>query len=248
MIELENLIFYSAGNRFERSKFEPVRNSSAWDNKPVGGYWASPVFHPADWSSWLDLQKQLSGWTIPRPDGGTFFRLHKHTRIAYIITPSCYDQLAEKFALGKDPEAPTDATFLDYILISSAGENPLAFKALDFEALAHEYDAVYCEPAAFEVLGKRAGVHAWDCATLVVLNPDAVQDVHYSHASRSKRKDAAVALYPSCGTAIAELKRLFDRADWLSAWLRLLSSLLHREHIHDIFKQAGKLCSRDVMN
>lgn len=233
MIKLEDLVFYSAGNKFDPSKFESVHNSSAWDNKPIGGYWASPVFHPADWSSWLDLQKQLSGWTVPRPQGGTFFRLRSHACIAYIITPSCYDQITEEFALGEEPQMPHDATFLDYILISEKGENPLAFKPIDYEALSKEgYDAVYCEPAAFEALGRRAGVHSWDCATLVVLNPKVVQDIHYSSAPRSGRKAAAIALYPDCRASFAELRRIFDRQDWLSAWLQLLSSLSYREYLY----------------
>lgn len=229
MIRLEDLVFYSAGNRFDYSDFKPVCNGRAWDNKPTGGYWASPVFHPIDWLSWIDQQKRSSAWSMPPLKGGTFFRLRDRTRIAYIVTPDSYDYIARGFALKDEPRMPFDATLLDYVLLNEEGEDPLAFKPLNYEALAASgYDAIYCEPAAFKVFGPRAAVHAWDCATLLVLNPSVMQDIHYSSALCSRREDTAFALYPMCRPAFVELRFTFDRRDWLRAWLYLLSALQDR--------------------
>lgn len=245
-ITIGDFVFYSAGNRFETRKFTQIANDSPWMNKPTGGYWASPVGLPSSWVSWIDRQEKEIGWKYPRPEGGTFFRLSPNARVAFLISPLWYDHYATRFSRAERPSIPLDPTVFDYLDLLATGANPTDFVALDFRAMANcGYDAIYSDPRMLEALGCPAPLHAWDCTTLLVLNPSVMRDVFYSPRPRSQHTKAAEVLFassPDVARAAAIIHsvatsqhwrtRLYEVMSAVAAWQEgmhnLLSSLEHR--------------------
>lgn len=232
-LSIGDLVFYSTGNRFQSDKFTPVANDSPWMNKPVGGYWASPVGLPSGWSSWIDRQEKEIGWKYPRPQGGTFFRLTPDAHVAFLISPLWYDHYTEIFPRRARPSIPLDPTMFDYLNLLAAGVDPTNFTALDFRSMADRgYDAIYCDPSILEDLGRPAPLHAWDCATLLVLNPRVMRDVVYSPRPRSRHLKTAMTLFASQPEVVRATKMLHHVAvslNWRSALYEVMTGIASRQ-------------------
>lgn len=223
-LKFSDLVFYTNGIRLMRSKINRVVNQTAWMNKPDGGLWASPIAHPDDWMSWLCAQPSAG-----RPhrdnalDGGTFFTLASSTRMVMLVTPKTYNDACTRWPLATRPVLPHDPTILDAFSIIAHGERPLAYTALDFEAMAREgVDAVYCEPSIMGAMGKFAPVHSWDCASLVVFNPDVIREARPVEFDPRDRVPTALELYPHLRDRLDTATQFFGRDDWVPKWVLTL--------------------------
>jgi hypothetical protein len=220
-LKFSDLVFYTNGIRLMRSRINHVVNQTAWMNKPDGGLWASPIAHPDDWMSWLEAQPPTG-----RPyrsnafDGGTFFTLASSTRMAMLVTPKMYGDVCARWPLAASPIFPHDPTILDALSIIAHGEKPLAYVALDFEAMARSgVDAVYCEPSIMGAMGKFAPVHSWDCASLVVFNPNVIREVRPVEFDPRDRVSTALELYPHLRDRLDMAVQFFNQDDWAPKWV-----------------------------
>lgn len=252
-ITIGDLVFYSAGNRFETKKFTQIANGSPWMNKPTGGYWASPVGLPSGWVSWIDRQEKETGWKFPRPEGGTFFRLSSDARVAFLISPVWYDHYARRFARAERPSVPFDPTLLDYFDLLAAGIDATDFVALDFCAMANcGYDAIFCDPRMLEMLGRPAPLHGWDCTTLLILNPSVMRDVFYTPRPRSQHVKAAEVLFassPEVARAAAILHNITISKHWRTRLYELMSAIAARqEGMHNLMSALAGRLSSDLLD
>lgn len=135
-------IHYGSG-KFDPDRFNQVKNS-IWNNKPVGGLWASEENARYGWKDWCFGEE----FRLNTFDENFKFKLCDNARI---LTLKTLDDLND---------LPTIASIDSSVY-------------LDFEALAEKYDAIeYYED--FDLFGLRGALYGWDCDSIVILNKDAI--------------------------------------------------------------------------
>lgn len=142
---------------FDRNLFVPVRNGMKL-NKPDGGLWASPVDAERGWCEWCKSNEFLVG----RLETHFEFELSQNARVLE-LTPDNVWELPEdaKSIFHRNP--PEERNFFAMV------------EAIDFEALAREYDVLECSLAEYPQL--YWSLYGWDCDCILVLNPDVIVEV-----------------------------------------------------------------------
>lgn len=144
---------------FDRDLFVPVRNGRHI-NKPVGGLWASPVGAERGWYNWCKNNEFVLG----RLKTSFEFVLSQNARVLELTPDNVWD-------------LPVDGK--SYFTRSSRHEGdifcPSMVEAIDFEALAQEYDVLSC--SLTENPSLYWSLYGWDCDCILVLNPDVIVEV-----------------------------------------------------------------------
>ena len=150
---MSDMIFEHLGHsRFDKERFNPIVNRDYWV-KPGGGLWASPIDSAHGWREWVKVNE---------------FRLDHYNKGSF------------KFKLKEDAKVfvvENTKQLTDDLLVREENEfsKLLHMKLLDFEQLAKEYDAML-------VLISKDGclywdLYGWDCDSLLVFNPDVVEEL-----------------------------------------------------------------------
>ena len=144
--------------RFDRNLFTPVSNCPLNLNKPSGGMWASPVDTERGWHDWGRNNPHLQG----RFRTSFQFELSPDARVLELTPFNVW-------------ELPVDAESV-FKRCSREERYGLAMvQAIDFEALAREYDVLECSLTDYPEL--YWSLYGWDCDSIVILNPDVIVEV-----------------------------------------------------------------------
>lgn len=143
--------------------FCPVRNIPQF-NKPIGGLWASPVGAEYGWAEWCQDEE----FREANLKDSFEFKLAETARIF------CIDTVAdvEKMPTQEPPQIPEE---LKRLLLTKEPSELLPIKAVDFEAMAQEYDAILFNMS--NAIGLYNALYGWDCDSLLVLNSDVIEIV-----------------------------------------------------------------------
>lgn len=141
-------------DKFWRHLFNPVQNGLNL-NKPCGGLWASPVGSEWSWHGFCKRNDLLRGRL-----GLSFeFELSQNARVLELTPDNVWDlPVDEKSPFKRCP--PEERNFLAMV------------EAIDFEALAREYDVLVC--SLTENPGLYWLLYGWDCDCILVLNPEVI--------------------------------------------------------------------------
>lgn len=139
-------------DKFDLTKFQPVKNRGAGMTKPSGGFWASYPNTERNWKNWCEandfhLDSFNKCFKFSLKDNSKVFRINR------------VDQL------NKLPKC------------NSAFDTSLYY-CVDFEMASKEYDAIevdltneifddYLESLYFKLYG-------WDCDSILIMNPDII--------------------------------------------------------------------------
>lgn len=156
MDNVHDMIFvtYGLGDRFDRDKFDAVRNHRG-RNKPDGGLWASPIDSEYGWREFCTYECYCEHTLY---ESSFRFRLTPDAKV-YVID-SVRDLVGVPFKI-RDP----------YCYITHL---------IDFEAMAYNYDAILLTKKG-ERETRHSGLYfgmdldTWDCECLLVLKPDCVK-------------------------------------------------------------------------
>lgn len=152
MINKDTIYEHLGHTKFIKENFMPIVNRESW-NKPEGGLWASPVNSVNGWRQWIDVNEfHLDKYAL---DSFTF-KLKDFSKILIIDNAS---KITDDMLTGEDN---------DFI-------RTLHIKILDFEKLSENYDAILILISEDNKL--YWDLYGWDCDTLLVLNPDAVEEL-----------------------------------------------------------------------
>lgn len=133
-------------DKFNKEKFEAIKNRPELV-KPTGGLWGSRIDSTRSWKRWCEENE----FELQRLTQSFKFRLKPEAKVLIIDSQSKLKGLPEvKNILGRS-----------------------AWKLLNFEELAKEYDAI-------EVLLSSDGklywdLYGWDCDSIIVMNPEAIE-------------------------------------------------------------------------
>lgn len=145
--------------KFDRDLFVPVRNGHGI-NKPVGGFWASPVDAERGWYNWCKDNEFVLG----RLKTHFEFELSQDARVLELTPDNVWDLPEdEKSFFTRSPRYEGDIFC------------PSMVEAVDFEALAREWDVLECSLTEHPEL--YWSLYGWDCDCILVLNPDVVVEV-----------------------------------------------------------------------
>lgn len=147
-----DMIFIHLGHpKFNLNLFQNISNDRDWV-KPRGGLWASPLTAKFGWKDWITT----NNFELDKYNQDSFiFKLSDSAKILYIDTADKLDDL------------PKGTNIIGDMLHS--------WIVLDFEKLAEEYDAMLVLISNdFKLYWD---LYGWDCDTLLVFNPDVIEEV-----------------------------------------------------------------------
>lgn len=145
--------------QFLKSRFEEIRNQKF--TKPYGGLWGSDVYSEYGWKEWCED----NGFRECEEEKAFYFELAPE---AYVLHIRKLEDLAH---LPENRKADTGISYA---------------KSIDFEALkASGVDAIELHLSNDHRL--YWGMYGWDCDSIVILNPDIVEEVELYDDSRSFR-------------------------------------------------------------
>ena len=152
LMEQQVFITCGCGSRFDRSKFNPIKNRRFC--KPSGGLWASLEGSSAwSWMDWCESEE----FHVSLYKSSQFrFRLKEGSRV-YVIS-----SVVDVMTAPLQERTPRDWSYY-----------------INFEKLAEEYDAVLLT-AAGEAATRWSdpySLYGWDVESLLVLNPDCVEEI-----------------------------------------------------------------------
>ena len=180
---------------FDKQRFNPVRNREGSINKPAGGLWSSPT--GKERYRWVDF-----GWRINDADTDPhfYFRLKQGAKVLILREDEVINQKLLRF--DREPicrtayysstypymgPGATVTSVLSELLNTGDSELKLSWDSskqsaweaignhVDFEALAESYDAILYLVGESWVID--ALCHYWDVDSLVILNPDSIEQV-----------------------------------------------------------------------
>lgn len=141
---------------FDINKFKPVTGIDMVLNKPIGGFWASPVNTDWGWRNWCEGES----FHLDRLEKSFRFTLRSKANV-YHIHPVSYNSV---FGLPmiKEPDINTDSLYreswcYDWVKIA---------KLYDAVELHHEEDHWLC----------RNLFRCWDCDSIVIFNPKIIRE------------------------------------------------------------------------
>ena len=136
---------------FDKELFNPIKNSS-WQNKPRGGLWSSPIDSERGWRNWCEGE----GFRLDKLNDHFTFTIKDTARVLRIDNKDNLDDIP---ILHKDRSVfPNE---YDYYL--------------DFKKITKDYDAILFDLTSDPRL--YWSMYGWDVDTLLVLNPDIVEEV-----------------------------------------------------------------------
>ena len=148
MEKYENVIFITYGkNHYDPDKFIEPKN---WWVKPIGGLWASRIDAEFGWKDWCIDQEFRD---IDENDAFRF-RLKDDAKVLYINNTNILSALP-----------------MEQNKLPLPGINIF----LDFEKLSKEYDAI--EVNISECRDLYYSLYGWDCDSIVIMNPDIIEEV-----------------------------------------------------------------------
>ena len=134
---------------FRKSDFEEIKNLPQF-TKPLGGLWASPVDAERGWKDWCERERFGSC-----EERNSFrFRLRPWAKLLRLTEENI-----------KDIPIIEDPPLLPGILTRRKPR-----RRIDFESLARKYDAI-------EVYIDELYIEYWDCDSLLVFNPEAIEEI-----------------------------------------------------------------------
>lgn len=139
---------------FDRALFEPVRNKDK-GNKPDGGLWASDEDTENGWKDW----NATNEYRECDEDNAFRFVLKPEARVFVIDSVAALDNI---------PRCREVSLFAMLILGGMGG-------VYDWEEMARKYDAVDFRLSADS--GLYDAMYGWDCDSLLVLNPEIVEEL-----------------------------------------------------------------------
>lgn len=141
--------------KFDSEKFDPVKNERHFC-KPMGGLWGSPVGEPGTWEEWCRSESFHMDLLAEFFD----FKLREGARVALI------DRLWDLQALMDRYAQPIDPTWM------------YPKRYLDFEKIKADWDAIeLTSDGQWATRISEPDLYGWDCASILVLNPDVVEPV-----------------------------------------------------------------------
>ena len=147
----ETIYIHYGHDSFDKSKFNPIKNQKDLVVKPKGGLWACRKDSSRTWKDWCIIQD----FEKDRLKKSFEFTISKDAKILTIDSQKKLNSLRDR----------------DYM-------SPTGYKALDFEQLSKEYDAI-------EVLISKDGdlyfdLYGWDIDSILIMNPDIIEEVRSS--------------------------------------------------------------------
>ena len=184
-----DITFISYGlDAFDYSKFR-VPTFRAVNNKPRGGFWASPLDSRYGWSKYClqtDFQKEnLSKYVL--------FRLKKDAKIYIIDSKEDMDVIAtdseysdkeldiitnDFFDNNPQYDRNNEKTFSMVKNVLRKTNRPTPLKVMDFNYLYNNYDGVFVtENAAnaLQYMKGNMGLRSWDVESICIFNPDIIE-------------------------------------------------------------------------
>ena len=149
-------------SKFDRELFNPIHNRP-FSNKPFGGLWACPVEDKdIDWEEWCRREE----FNLESLEEHFDFTIKDDSKIMVIKDIKDLDKLPRV----KNPEF-----ILEYDIMNSN---------IDFEELAKEYDGIMVwiyrssdiDLTRMSFDGIYYRMYGWDVDTLVVFNPDIIEE------------------------------------------------------------------------
>lgn len=168
---MSNEVYRHWGNdKFIYSYFTPISNNREYSNKPHGGLWSSPINDvDVSWETWCRGEDFMTDRLEKHFD----FRLKDNARLLVIKDIKDLDKLPR---VNIDDEMSLIHTYC--ILDFNAN--------IDFEKLKEDYDAllVYMyrssDISEEDMIGNNTiyyKLYGWDVDTLLVMNPDVIEEV-----------------------------------------------------------------------
>ena len=147
-------------DKFEKDKFKLIMNRE-YSNKPFGGLWSSPLNDvDVSWKEWCEIENLNTS----RLEKYFDFTLKDNAKVLTIKNGKDLEKLPRRKILNKKYLKTNFNWNFD----------------IDFEKLAKKYDAIMVYLNRDEKLedftdGLYYKMYGWDCNTLLVLNPNAIE-------------------------------------------------------------------------
>jgi len=117
--------------------------------KPIAGFWASPIDADFGWKDWNDVEY----FALCEEENSIRFKLHEGNKVLLIQDES-------------------DIIYVKDYIINEYLSNRFQWCSLDFERLLK--DGIDGVEIVYNEFTSRA-MYAWDCDSIVILNPDVVE-------------------------------------------------------------------------
>ena len=148
-------IHYGA-DHYDQNKFKPITGSHPVNNKPEGGFWASPVDTKWSWKNWCEseefhTERLNKSFKFTLVNGSKVFHIRNHNDIF-------------KLPMLKEME------------LYNGKLNLLLGWYYDWKKIASKYDAVELHLSNDYMLFHDA-FYCWDVDSIVILKPNIVREV-----------------------------------------------------------------------
>jgi hypothetical protein len=158
---VNNIYIHYGSTVYDPSKFQAIKNNLVW-TKPEGGLWATPKDAKLGWKEWCD---EFGNKACSDENSFLFTTVHD----ANILQINTVEDLRGLPTLKNQIEIPG---------LDSPIEVPVDYICLDFERLmASGVDAIQVnisEDPSYSVDRLRKKLDAWDCDTILIMNPDII--------------------------------------------------------------------------
>lgn len=154
-------------SKFDKEKFTPISNRMM-SNKPHGGLWSCPTKDfDIDWKTWSEHNEFALGKLEEHFD----FILKDNAKILEIKDIKDLEKLPKVYVVDNELRSILDRDSMNM--------------DIDFEALAKDYDgmmvwmyrSIDIEPEIMSFDGIYYKMYGWDVDTLLVFNPDIIEEV-----------------------------------------------------------------------
>ena len=172
-MDIKNTKFISLGKTLiDKDKFRPVENAK-FMNKPLYGFWGSPITSENPLSSpWIEWCLD-SGWGDSEYiSNSVIFTLKPNAKIFTLDKYTSLSQIPSKY-LTTDPlgTVTLDTPHSDLLI-------PEEFRLwIDYEALAKDHDGIYISDN--DVYRFFHSLYGWDCASILLFNLDCIKSHEY---------------------------------------------------------------------
>lgn len=144
---------------YDPKLFDPIKNRKFI--KPYGGLWGTSLNGLYSWKNWC-FDKE---YCVDKLNISFIFTLKDFSKVFYLATrEDCKVlPLQDKPDVSNRQFYADDLSFEDFYLANNT--------FVDYEKLAHEYDALYFPDPYGEL---RWSFYGWDCESLLVFNKDSI--------------------------------------------------------------------------
>ena len=165
---MEKYYVHYGDAHFDPEKFDEIQNRT-FMNKPLGGFWGSPINAGFGWKDWNDEEQ----FAECDQNNCIAFSLKPGANIYEIHTEHDWDELVKKYPgpMGKMP-------FPGMIDVN-------------FERMADDYDGI--ELFLSDDGRLYHAMYGWDCDSILIFHPDVVKEVDKSIAFGDNIGDSDIA-------------------------------------------------------